>query len=102
MDEVWTERRVRPKRQRAFQELFFILERLQTGFGNLSRALLVRSAEVSQYFVEIFLDRAIQNPSSTVEKAQGFWSTAILAVGQAGILPAGSRLTGKTPKGWKP
>jgi len=26
-----------------------------------------------------------------------FWSTAILAVGPAGILPAGSRLAGETP-----
>jgi hypothetical protein len=70
MDEVWAERRVCPERQRAFQELFFILERLQTGFGNLSRSLLVRSAEVCQYFFEIFLDRAIQNASSTVEKLE--------------------------------
>ncbi len=86
MDEVWTERRVCPERQRAFQELFFILERPQTGFGNLSRALLVRSAEVCQYFFEIFLDRAIKNLSSTVEKTQGFWSTAIMDVGPADIL----------------
>jgi hypothetical protein len=41
---------------------------------------------VCQYFFEIFLDRAIQNASSTVEKAQGFWSTVTLAVDPAGIL----------------
>src|SRR5467141_4872696 len=83
MDEVWAERRVCPERQRAFQELFFILERLQTGFGNLSRSVLVRSAEVCQHFFEIFLDRAIQNASSTVEKlevsgAQPSWLWAAL------------------------
>src|SRR6266480_2662526 len=62
-----------------------------------------------------FSVRGELEPSSTVERARGFWSTAILAVGPAGILsaagqtrcgePAGSRLAGETPAsptGWKP
>jgi len=44
--------------------------------------------------------------SSTVENLVSDWSTAILAVGQAGILPAVARkTTGKMPvgpTGWKP
>ncbi len=38
-------------------------------------------------------------------KGSRLWSTAILAVGPAGILPVGSRLAGETPAsptGWKP
>jgi len=39
---------------------------------------------------------------SAVEKAQGFWSTAILAVGSAGILSAAGRTRCGEPAGSRP
>jgi hypothetical protein len=62
--------------------------------SGLNRSFLVRSAEVSQYFFEIlFWTETFRTHLALLKKARGFWST----VGQAGILPAGSRLAG-----WKP